>query len=99
MQHGKKQSQQAHFTRLLYQKVVPSRCDHGGIASSQSDHGKTIILLMVGHFNWPDICMVVESSSGAACMQRGYGTIKVVPYLPYKKISDVAQISEQPMDI
>jgi hypothetical protein len=64
------QKKQSH---LLYQKAVPSRCDRGGIA------------IMVGHSNWPDICMV-------AC------SVGAIPYT-YKKISDMEQISEQPTDI
>ena len=81
----KKQSQQAHFTiystkkASLQDAMMVVLSHHNPMMPKQS----FCSLFIVGHSNWADICMVVESSSGAACMQRGCGivsTSKVVPY-------------------
>ena len=82
-------------THLLYQKTIPSRYDHGGIAitirSCQNNHfaccSWSVILIGLIFAWWFE-----------AVLEQPACSVGAIPYT-YKKISDMEQISEQPMDI
>jgi hypothetical protein len=78
-------------THLLYQKVVPSRCDHGGIAI-------TIRSCQNNHFAFCSWSVILFAWWFEAVPEQPACSVGAIP-TPYKKISDMAQISEQPTDI
>ena len=75
----------------IYQKVVPSRCDHGGIAI-------TIRSCQNNHFAFCSWSVILFAWWFEAVPEQPACSVGAIP-TPYKKISDMAQISEQPTDI